>query len=93
MMTVTVPSVLVEDEGSLRGAGGIAGHDAVDRTAADGNCNRIDGVAGCLDGVDLARPACVALADGEDARGADNADGIDGAEGRIDDKLLLQVQG
>ena len=84
---------LVEDEGTFGGAGGIAGHDAVDGTTADGNRIGIDGIAGCLDGIDLTRTAAIALADGEDTRGVGDADGVDGAEGRIDGKLLLQAEG
>ena len=80
---------LVHDEGAL----GVGGHDAVDRTAADGDGIGIDGVAGGLDGGDLTGAAADALADGVDARGAGDADDVDRSEGRIDGELLLQVEG
>ena len=80
---------LVHDEGAL----GVGGHDAVDGAVTDGDWSGIDGVAGGLDGGDLARAAAGARADGVDAWGAGDADHVDRREGRVDGEFLLQVEG
>ncbi len=71
----------------------IASHDAVDRAAADWNGIRVDGVAGCFDRGNLTGAAVDGLANGEDTRCAGDTDGVDRAEGWVNGKLLLQVQG
>src|SRR5260370_42435905 len=71
---------LVHDEGAL----GVGGHGSIDGGAAYGDWVGIDGVAGGLDGGDLAWAAADALADGVDAGGAGDACYVDRRERWVD---------